>query len=453
VIASVETNYRRARRKLERQKKIEMSSDGDFGPLLDVLVTCVGAVDVISVLALICNSVNGSSSSSNDSPVDINNNDVKAFRGARDKSPLADDVKSARTKNASAHDDNAIKVDEPQVVVVDNDDDENGNDEDEDELEPPRSRENTMERFLDEERERFINTDRLRRSQSPTPDSFLEREEDESHEDDESHGENSQTASSSTRDDGDDSDGAIRVSQRESREKETSDTDDDRLIELIEEMPAEIPPADVNENFIRMEKMQNQTQSPKVLVKQAKVGSDDFPDESMSVLKQQQQLMQAIATESQTADSIMAHANVSSQPKIEKFPKASEILASADETVTELISTNEPLASTQVLNAEEHANARREPPVMVHNLARENELVLEQVSELPPPPQTVEIVNEPQSVIGSLMDVNVNPSINLETKSAAASTNSSTVNLLNVSNASLSSTVMENVCQKRWKKC
>ncbi|KAG5677502.1 hypothetical protein PVAND_007258 [Polypedilum vanderplanki] len=406
------------------------SGSEDFGPLMDVLVTCVGAVDVISVLALICNN---SSTNTNDSLMDINNNEVKAFQDdkIRDKSPRPMIVID-KTSNGDVIDSLMSKVNELEAKV--------------EELEV-RSRECSMERFLDEERERFINTNRLRRSQSPTPDhnSFLEHE-NESNENDESATDESHV-DDITHDDGEIKRSSQVSQQHESREKEINDTNDctqlayhsdidangesqHHLIESIKEIPTcpkeiESSTLDVNENFIRMEQLQ--TQSPKMLMKQANVFSEDFPEETINELKKNEEPLPINATESKTAEDIMAHANVSSHPKIEKFPKSNEIETAVDETAIELISTK--FESLNLIENEELAKAKEEPSVIVQNYAQvlaTETFIDEQVNELPPPPQNVEIINEPQSVIGSLMDVNINPSINLETKDASISANSST---------------------------
>lgn len=58
-----------------------MSGEENFGPLLEVLVTCVGVVDVISLFAFTFNRKNAKAS------MDINNNDVRSLQKVRDKSP------------------------------------------------------------------------------------------------------------------------------------------------------------------------------------------------------------------------------------------------------------------------------------------------------------------------------------------------------------------------------
>lgn len=130
----------------------------DFGPLMDVLLTCVGVMDVVSLFALAINSPPSKSTSSMSkkklSATDINNNDVIGLM--RDKSPISDTRSASKSipmlvvdsliKEDDVIDSLLSKVNELEAKVS--------------ELEI-RSRESSMERFLDSER--------YRRSRSPSP--------------------------------------------------------------------------------------------------------------------------------------------------------------------------------------------------------------------------------------------------------------------------------------------
>lgn len=129
-----------------------MSGTEDFGPLLEVLVTCVGVIDVVSLFAYTFNRKNAKPSST-----DINNNDVSLMQRVRDKSPKSDAARSIPQVVVEApmmrggSDDDVIdslvsKVNELEAKVS--------------ELEI-RSRESSMERFVDAER--------FHRSRSPSP--------------------------------------------------------------------------------------------------------------------------------------------------------------------------------------------------------------------------------------------------------------------------------------------
>jgi hypothetical protein len=127
-----------------------MSGQEDFGPLVDVLLACVGVMDVLSLVALMI-APPSSLSSRKKITADMNNNDVMAFTG--DKSSSMDQTRSipmlvvdSMIKEGDVIDTLMSKVNELEAKVT--------------ELEV-RSREPSMERFLDSER--------YRRSRSPSP--------------------------------------------------------------------------------------------------------------------------------------------------------------------------------------------------------------------------------------------------------------------------------------------
>lgn len=130
-----------------------MSGQEDFGPLLEVLVTCVGVVDVISLFACM---FNRKSDAKDSSSVDINNNDVRSMMTVRDKSSKIDLARSI-----------------PHVVV--------------DGIAPLQSSDDVIETLVskvieleakvseleiksrESSMERFIEIERYRRSHSPSP--------------------------------------------------------------------------------------------------------------------------------------------------------------------------------------------------------------------------------------------------------------------------------------------
>lgn len=128
-----------------------MSGQEDFAPLLEVLVACVGVVDVVSLLGYMFNRKNAK-----ESPMDINNNDVRSLFKVHDKSPISDLARSvpqvvvdgiAPLKTSGDVIESLLsKVNELEAKVT--------------EFEI-RSRESSMERFVDGER--------YRRSRSPSP--------------------------------------------------------------------------------------------------------------------------------------------------------------------------------------------------------------------------------------------------------------------------------------------
>lgn len=155
------------------RKTHRMSGDENFGPLLEALVTCVGVVDVVSLLAFTFNR-----KTSKESTPDINNNDVRPLQRLRDKSPKADAARSipqvlidgSATRGDDVIDSLMAKVNELESKVT--------------ELEV-KSRETSMDRFVSMERyQRSRSTspypmpsggiskeeeDRYRRSTSPSP--------------------------------------------------------------------------------------------------------------------------------------------------------------------------------------------------------------------------------------------------------------------------------------------
>jgi hypothetical protein len=131
-----------------------MNSDGDFGSLLEVLVTCVGVVDAISLLALIYDGFNQKSMPTPVTIKDENNNIIltKTSPVKPQKSVTTCPVPQVIVDGLSNQSDDDVidslvsKVNELETKVA--------------ELET-RSRENSMERMLEVER--------VRRSRSPTP--------------------------------------------------------------------------------------------------------------------------------------------------------------------------------------------------------------------------------------------------------------------------------------------
>ena len=159
-----------------------MSGQEDFTPLLEALIVCVGVVDVVSLLGYIFNRKNAK-----ETPMDINNNDVRSLFKDRDKPPMND---LARSVPQVVVDDIAplkisddviesllSKVNELETKVTD--------------LEI-KSRESSMERFVDVER--------YRRSQShsPYPSVFVSKDEDSSY-DDENNTSSTESRASSVR--------------------------------------------------------------------------------------------------------------------------------------------------------------------------------------------------------------------------------------------------------------
>ena len=152
-----------------------MSGEENFGPLLEVLVTCVGFVDVVSLFAFIFNRKSAKATS-----MDINNNDVRQPQRVRDKSPKSDAARSIPqvvvdemaplTRGDDVIDSLVAKVNELSTKLT--------------ELEI-RSRETSMDRLVDMERyQRSRSTspypmpsggiskeeeNRYRRSNSPSP--------------------------------------------------------------------------------------------------------------------------------------------------------------------------------------------------------------------------------------------------------------------------------------------
>lgn len=453
-----------------------MSGKEDFGPLVDVLVTCVGAMDVMSVVGLLY-----SLASQNNSvlPVDINNNnDVKVT--AKDKIKHADTRGKDKdvpllVVDTSKLDDDVIdslvtKVNELNEKVT--------------EL-VARSRENSMERFLDAERERY------RRSRSPSP--FLDQHET----DDENESVHSRGSyhRGITRDD------EFRKtikrssrgsSQHESREEELARLSEleaeemnnmgdyvpltyqsDSPIETIEEMPTcpihgnidEILASgsddnktaadtntedaksqdkdkkiDVNEEFIRMEKaaLQSQASTARTLTKQGNVGSEDFPEETVNDIIPPNS--ENVTNLTKNVENYMTDVKAMEPPRLENFPKTLGISANND-SATDLILTK----NTQAIEPstiEELSTADIEPSPMVRSFAEvlmNNEDQNEIVQDLSPDDRlpVVEIVSEPQSVIGSLMEVNMSSQNYFESDKE--------VSMSSMQNISLTSSTLDNV--------
>jgi hypothetical protein len=446
-----------------------MNGKEDFGPLVDALVACVGAMDVISVVAIVYNLA-----SYNNLSMDINNNDVKVTQDKSQHAETNDTLSRSKDSGIPLVVVDSSKIDgdviDSLVTQV------NALNEKVTEL-VIRSRENSMERFLDAERERY------RRSRSPSP---IDRDDEESEDENENEGESSHGSAEYdynlskgiTRDD------EFRKtikrssqvsSQHESREEELarlteieaeemnnmddyvpltyqSDENDDNVIETIEETPTcpihgkieeilasgsgEKPleqndktteisfedaksqnenkmqtKLDINENFIRMEKaaLQQQASTARMLMKQGNVGSDDFPDETINEIISKRD--ENITTESKIVESALIKANIEESPKLENFPKSLEITSSTNEVTSELISSLEDSQKVNLTNAEEFSKVNVEPSVMVRNFAEvltSNDIIDENLRELKNEEQVpvVEVISEPQSVVGSLMEVN-----------------------------------------------
>lgn len=353
-----------------------MSGQEDFGPLMEVLLACVGVMDVVSLFALAFSPP--SKSSEKKSSVDINNNDVSAVMHDKN-SKISHEARSPTNKVIPillVDDDDVIdslmsKVNELEAKVS--------------ELQV-RSREASMERFLDNER--------YRRSRSPSPYTYHEDEdavdgaenslitcdddfrktikrsskgssthetreeelaklteieseemnnmndfvpirysqhgEKDDDEEDYSHGTAIDTieeiATCPIHGDMDEEDTNEKNHEQEKQEEHT------RRSVSIEKQPV-AQQSDINENFIRMEKvaLQQQRNSPspsKMLVKQAHVGSDDYPEEMTSDL--------VVANEAiiEAKVAVESHREVAqtSAPSVENFPKFNEI--STEETST-----------------------------------------------------------------------------------------------------------------------
>lgn len=456
-----------------------MNGKEDFGPLVDALVACVGAMDVISVVAIVYNLASYSNIS-----VDINNNDVKVTKDKSQHAETNDTLSRSKDSGIPLVVVDSSKVDgdviDSLVTKV------NALNEKVTEL-VIRSRENSMERFLEGERERY------RRSRSPSPinrddadsSTFLEHESDDENENEgKSHGNaeydnhHHHISKGITRDD------EFRKtikrssqvsSQHESREEELarlteieaeemnnmddyvpltyqSDENDDTVIETIEEMPtcpihgkieeilasesSEKPleqnektteisvgdaksqndnkmqtKLDINENFIKMEKaaLQQQASTARMLTKQGHVGSDDFPEEAINEIITKRD--ENITTESKIVENTLIKAHVEESPKLENFPKSLEITSLTNEVTSELISSLEDSQKVNLTNVEEFSKVNVEPSIMVRSYAEvlsTNEIIDENVTELKNEDQVpvVEVISEPQSVIGSLMEVN-----------------------------------------------
>lgn len=134
---------------MRKFKISKMSGQEDFGPLVDVLLACVGVMDVLSLAALMISPP--PSSSSRKTTADMNNNDVTAITDEKGSSmdqtrsiPML--VVDSMIKEGDVIDSLMSKVNELEAKVT--------------ELEV-RSREPSMERFLE--------TERYRRSRSPSP--------------------------------------------------------------------------------------------------------------------------------------------------------------------------------------------------------------------------------------------------------------------------------------------
>lgn len=132
----------------------KMSGQEDFGPLVEVLVACVGFIDVISLFGYLLDRTVAKESTTDANNNDVNNNDVSQPLRHRDKSPRIESSRSVpqvlidgvAKPNDDVIDSLMSKVNELEAKVV--------------ELEI-KSREGSMERLVEMER--------YRRSRSPSP--------------------------------------------------------------------------------------------------------------------------------------------------------------------------------------------------------------------------------------------------------------------------------------------
>lgn len=226
-----------------------MSGQEEFGPLLEVLVTCVGVIDVISLFAFIFNRKNAKESS-----VDINNNDVRSSRDVRDKTPASDPTRSiprvvvndaiapSMSNNNDVIESLFSKVNELEAKVV--------------ELET-KSRESSMERFVELERHR--------RSRSRSP---YSQHSDASPKGEESSSYDEETNSSSAAD------------SRENSVKYPPKfiTRDDEFRKTIE-IPSQKPHESRDEELQELSKIENEEdENTDDFVTITYEGQDDFPD-------------------------------------------------------------------------------------------------------------------------------------------------------------------------------
>lgn len=422
-----------------------MSGQEDFTPLTEVLLACVGVMDVVSLFALAYQGPPSKSSFKKPS-VDINNNDVRTV--VHDKGPTISDARRSPTHKAIpmlvVEGDDVIdslmsKVNELEAKVS--------------ELQV-RSREASMERFLDNER--------YRRSRSPSPFTYSHYEDEDAVD---GAGDEHSRTSLITRDD--EFRKTIKRSSKgssthETREEELAklteieteemnhmndfvpirysqhdekDKDDDNYshgpIDTIEEIATcpihgdmneedtnekklqqekqerqtrrsvsiEKQPVaqqiDVNENFIKMEKValqqqRNSTSPSKMLVKQAHVGSEDVSEEMTSdlVVANEDIIEAKVAVES--------HREVAqaSAPRVESFPKYNEILSEETSTIIPIEHATAKLIESEL----QQPIIRHEATIIKspQNLETKHEEFSENTTEMPPTEHvpTVEIIDE-----------------------------------------------------------
>jgi hypothetical protein len=267
-----------------------MSGQEDFGPLLDMLLGCVGVLDIISVIAL---AIKPPPRASKKFPVDVNNNDVTSL--VREKTPISGNGGSKAipmlvVDGTIKDEDDVIeslvsKVNELEAKVI--------------ELEV-RSREASMERFLD--------TERYRRSRSPSP--YAHHDSNSNDSDDEFRRTIKRSSKGSSLHETRDEELA-RLTELETEEMsdmndfvpivysthaegdddaprtiDTCSLDDDVSEENEHKQTMEVTapqPVDINENFIEMEKQQSHAATSKVLTKQDHIESAESPGETSDV--------------------------------------------------------------------------------------------------------------------------------------------------------------------------
>lgn len=473
-----------------------MSGQEDFGPLVDVLIACVGMMDVLSIAAFMRSPP--PSSSSKKTIADMNNNDVTTK--SSDKGSSMDQTRSipmlvvdSLIKEGDVIDSLMSKVNELEAKVT--------------ELEV-RSREPSMERFLEIER--------YRRSRSRSPSPYSEDRSGAVDDDDE----NTITHTNLiTRDDE-----FRKTIKRSSKGSSTHETREEELAKLseieaeemtnmndfvpivytqhcdqsdddyysqvaidtieeiatcpihgnmseeierspepgmstiidkpwcdirkdagkirqqekreqmrrslsIEEQPVAEKIAgeiDINEKFIKMEKVQLQQTSPtRMLMKQAHVNSEDFQEETINDLVE----TELVSNEAKVAVEEIVNAKTFI-PIVESFPKTNEI--PSDESSTEIFSHEQAKALS---SQNELLNKALQPTINVlkspENFASREDFTAENITEMP-------VENVPEVEI-------IDETSNSNLKINAFTSSSSSLPTDDVSGVSQASAAMENV--------
>lgn len=429
----------------------EMSGQEDFGPLVDVLLACVGVIDVLSLVSLMFKAP------TNKKFTDINNNDVTA---TDERVPAKDQTRSipmlvvdSVIKDGDVVGSLMSKVNELEAKVS--------------ELEV-RSRESSMERFLDSER--------YRRSRSPSPYGQCRSGADDEDED------IIQNTNLITRDDE-----FRKTIKRSSKGSSTHETREEELVKLseieaeentnmndcvhivysqhsdqgdddcygtidtieeiatcpihgnmdedierspepgmvaiidkpwcdikrdagkirqqekreqmrrsssIEEQPVAerfAAESDINEKFIKMERVPLQkSSSAKMLLKQAHVTSEDFQEETLKDLVLDNEI---ITVDAKIAKEDVVHAKTF-VPIVESFPETNEIPTEEDASEISSIEEIQAVSSHSV-----SLNPAVKPTITVlkspENLAAKEEFTTENITEMPAEHvPTVEIIDE-----------------------------------------------------------